>query len=126
MCKRGTDGGRPMKRYLFTMLAAGAALASCASQQKVVDEMKPQAVETAQKKGSFEMNCPAATAQVLSDEMIQQRTTYGPYAGMPPERAEYTVGVEGCGQRSTYTVVCAHGGTGCIAANTRGNEPAPR
>lgn len=126
MCERAIDGGRAMKRYLLIVLAAAGALASCASQQKMVDEMKPQAIETAQKKGSFEMNCPAATAQVLSDEMIQQRTTYGPYAGMPPERAEYTVGVAGCGQRSTYTVICAHGGTGCVAANARGNEPVAR
>lgn len=126
MCKRAIDGEPSMKRYLFVMLAAAGTVGSCASQQQVVDEMKPQAVETAQKKGSFEMNCPAATAQVLSDEMVQQRATYGPYAGMPPERAEYTVGVQGCGQRTTYTVICAHGGTGCVAANTRGNEPVPR
>jgi hypothetical protein len=126
ICKRGIDGGRPMKVHLLVMIASASALAACASQQQLVDEMKPQAVETAQKKGSFEMNCPAATAQVLSDEMIQQRATYGPYAGMPPERAEYTVGVQGCGQRTTYTVVCAHGGTGCIAANSQGNEPVAR
>ena len=37
----------------------------------------------------------------------------------PPQRAEYTVGVAGCGQRATYLVVCAEGGTGCIAAGTQ-------
>jgi len=30
-----------------------------------------------------------------------------------------TVGVSGCGQRSTYLVVCAEGGNGCIAAGSR-------
>jgi hypothetical protein len=37
----------------------------------------------------------------------------------PPQRAEYTVGVAGCGQRATYLVVCAEGGTGCVAAGAR-------
>jgi len=72
------------------------------------------------------MNWPNATANVLSDEMIQQQENIGPLAGAPPERAEYTVGVEGCGKRSTYTVICAQGGTGCFAANPQGNNPQPR
>lgn len=32
------------------------------------------------------------------------------------ERAEYTVGVEGCGQRKTYIVVCQLGSISCFAA----------
>ena len=37
----------------------------------------------------------------------------------PPQRAEYTVGVEGCGKRVTYLVVCAEGGNGCFASGTQ-------
>lgn len=37
----------------------------------------------------------------------------------PPQRAEYTVGVAGCGQRATYLVICAVDGTGCFAGGTR-------
>jgi hypothetical protein len=35
------------------------------------------------------------------------------------ERAEYTVGVEGCGKRMTEVAVCAVDGTGCFAAEER-------
>ena len=111
------------RSHVPTFVLTVALLAACQSQQQTVESMKPQAVATAQKKGSFDMNCPNATANVLSNEMIQQRENYGPLQGAPPERAEYTVGVEGCGKRSTYTVICAQGGTGCFAANPQGNTP---
>lgn len=82
--------------------------------------MQPQAVQAAQKRGSFDLNCPAATAQVLSNEMVQTRMGGGPIGAwnVPPSRAEYTVGVEGCGKRATYYVICAEGGTGCVATGT--------
>jgi len=35
------------------------------------------------------------------------------------ERAEYTVGVSGCGKRATYVVVCALGSPSCFAAASR-------
>jgi hypothetical protein len=109
-----------MRCLAFGIVAIGAALAACESQQQQVSGMQPQAVETAQKRGAFDLNCPAATAQVLSNEMVQTRVTTGPlgWGSMPPQRAEYTVGVEGCGKRATYYVICAEGGTGCVATGT--------
>ena len=91
--------------------------AGCQTQAQIVDSMQPDAVHVAQRRGAFEMNCPAATAEVLSKEMIQSPVMNPRFA--PPQRAEYTVGVSGCGQRSTYLVVCADGGTGCVAAGSR-------
>ena len=35
------------------------------------------------------------------------------------ERAEYTVGVDGCGQRQTIVVVCPQDGSGCFAGGAR-------
>lgn len=32
------------------------------------------------------------------------------------QRAEYTIGVAGCGQRTTFIVICPEGGEGCFAA----------
>ena len=97
---------------LTPLVAAG-----CASQQQQVDSMQPEAIHTAQRRAAFELNCPAATAEVLSKEMIQSPIMNPRFA--PPQRAEYTVGVAGCGQRATYLVICAEGGTGCYAAGTR-------
>jgi hypothetical protein len=34
-------------------------------------------------------------------------------------RAEYTIGVEGCGQKATYVVVCPLGSPGCVAVAGR-------
>jgi len=43
---------------------------------------------------------------------------------MPPEFAEYTMGVSGCGKRVTYLVVCAQGETGAsrVMHTTRRSE----
>jgi hypothetical protein len=77
------------------VLAATLAAFGCQSQQQVVDSMQAEAAHTAQRRAAFEMNCPAATAQVLSQEMIQSPIMNPRFA--PPQRAEYTVGVAGCG-----------------------------
>ena len=97
------------------VLAAG--ICACQSQQQVVDEMQADATQVAQQRGKFELNCPTATASVLSKEMIQSAITAPRWA--PPQRAEYTVGVSGCDKRATYLVVCAQGGTGCVAGGAR-------
>jgi hypothetical protein len=99
------------------VIFAAIAGAGCASQQQQVDSLQPDALHTAQRRAAFELNCPAATAEVLSKEMIQSPVMNPRFA--PPQRAEYTIGVAGCGQRTTYLVVCAEGGTGCFAAGSR-------
>jgi outer membrane murein-binding lipoprotein Lpp len=107
-----------MRSFLATSaVVAAALLAGCQSQQQVVDEMQTDAAQVAKQRGKFELNCPTATAQVLSKEMVQSAIVNPRWA--PPERAEYTVGVSGCDKRATYLVVCAEGGTGCIAAGAQ-------
>src|SRR5262245_15621949 len=102
----------PMFALAALVLAGG-----CQTQQQMVEGMQPDALHVAQRRAAFEMNCPAATAQVLSNEMIQSPIMNPRFA--PPQRAEYTVGVSGCGQRATYLVICAEGGTGCFAGGSR-------
>jgi len=102
-----------MKYFAIPVGVLSLVLCGCESQQQMVDQMQPNAVQVAQKRGAFELDCPAATAEVLSQEMMQTAAPTMRYA--PPERAEYTVGVSGCGKRATYLVVCAQGGTGCVA-----------
>ena len=55
--------------------------------------------------------------QVLSREVTQP-----PFQGpviIGEQRGQFTVGVEGCGQRQTYQVFCPMGGDGCFAAEGR-------
>ncbi len=103
----------------FPLIAAFlcTSLGGCASQQQLVDRMQPNAVRVTQTRGAFELDCPVATAEALSKEMMQGGAT-GPLL-MAPERAEYTVGVSGCGKRATYLAVCTVGGTGCVAGGTQ-------
>jgi len=103
--------------FVLSTVAVAVLLYGCQSQQQMVDEMQADATQVAKQRGKFELNCPTATAQVLSKEMMQSEIVNPRWA--PPQRAQYTVGVSGCDKRATYMVVCAEGGTGCIAAGAQ-------
>jgi hypothetical protein len=101
-----------MNKILFAGLAA-IGLAGCVSDQQFLDSKQGAALDTALNRARFTMNCPGATGQVLSREVVQ------PVVNMPRaggiERAQYTIGIAGCGQRLTTVVICAEGGEGCFA-----------
>jgi hypothetical protein len=84
-------------------------LAGCQSQGQVLASDQDTAIQTAVRRGQFELGCQAATGEVLSSNMLQPALWGG------EERAEYTVGVTGCGKRKVYIVICPQGSTGCFA-----------
>jgi hypothetical protein len=87
----------------------------CATQQQMLDQKQPEAVQAALARGRFDLNCPSATATVLSQDYIQP-AIQGPWVdGL--NRVEYTVGVAGCNQRTTMVVICQEGTATCFAAN---------
>ena len=105
-----------MSRQTATLgLSAMALLAGCASGPPFIDQAQPEAVTIAQRRAAFEFNCPSTTAQVLSRETLQPISfRFG------IERAEYTIGVNGCGKRATYVVICPdQPGSTCFAAAGR-------
>jgi hypothetical protein len=105
-----------MKIQGYILVATvGLTAAGCQS-VPFIDAAQPHALDAAQRRMQFELNCPAATGQVISREMIQ--TANMPMRWTPPQRAEYTIGVAGCNQRRTYLVICAEGG-GCVAGGGR-------
>jgi hypothetical protein len=81
----------------------------CASQSQLLAGDQDMAIQTAERRGQFELGCPEAKGTVLSSNMLQ------PVLWRGEERAEYTVGIEGCGKRKTYVVVCPLGSSGCLA-----------
>jgi hypothetical protein len=103
-----------MKSFTLGTLIAALALAGCATQQQFLENRQAMAIQTAVSRAQFEMNCQQVTGTVLSKDVIQP-TYQGPWVG-GIQRAEYTIGVEGCGKRHTYVVVCPQGGEGCFAA----------
>jgi hypothetical protein len=97
---------------VLAMLVSG-----CMTEQQQLQQRQPNAVNTALARGRFDLNCPAATATVLSSDYIQP-AIQGPWVnGL--NRVEYTVGVEGCNQRTTYVVICQEDTDTCFAANPR-------
>jgi len=97
-------------------IAALAALAGCNS-TPLTTTKQPLALDFAVKRARFEMNCPGATASVLSSEVIQPPNVGIRFQGV--ERAQFTIGVAGCGQRETMIVICADGSDGCFAGEGR-------
>ena len=102
------------KSFLGLALITTLAAAGCASQTKLLDEFQPLAVQTAETRGKFQMSCPEAAASVLSREMVQ------PAFPRAVQRAEYTVGLSGCGKRSVIVVICPEGGSGCFTTDPGG------
>ena len=103
------------KPWTLLALFAVAVTTGCATQKQVLAQRQDGAVQTALQRGRFDLNCPSATATVLSSDYIQP-AVQGPWvSGLT--RVEYTVGVAGCNQRGTYIVICQEGTDTCFAAN---------
>jgi hypothetical protein len=103
-----------------TLIVVVGLAAACATQKQQLDAKQNVAIQTALQRGRFDLNCQAATGTVLSRDYIQP-AIQGPWvSGL--QRAEYTIGVAGCNQRTTYIVICQEGTDTCFAANpeTRG------
>ena len=106
------------KAFILFVLLAVLVVTGCVSQTQFLDSKQPMAMQTALSRGQFEMNCPEATPVLISREVVQP-ALQGPWvAGI--QRAEYTIGITGCGQRTTFVVICPEGGDGCYGAGPGG------
>lgn len=81
-----------------------AAFVGCQSNAQFLTSNEPAAIRAAESRGRFELNCEEATAQILSEKVIE--APMGPFGGGGVERAEYTVGVRGCGKQVVYITIC--------------------
>lgn len=90
------------------------AIAAC-NTTPLTTQLQPMALDYAVKRARFDLNCPTATGSVLSSETVQP-VLNGPLM-MGTERAQFTIGVQGCGQRETIVAICAQGGNGCFAGD---------
>ena len=78
--------------------------AGCASQAEFLNNNQSNATQTAVARAQFEMNCQQVTPVIISREVVQP-VLQGPWVN-GIQRAEYTIGVTGCGRRSTFIVIC--------------------
>jgi hypothetical protein len=105
------------RRGLFVSSLATLVAVGCASGPPYIQTAEPGAISAAQRRAQFDMDCPKVLAEVLTRETVQSPLEYTRFA--PPQRAEYTVGATGCGQRKVYLVVCTDGAGGCVAVSGR-------
>jgi hypothetical protein len=108
-------------RTLLAIASLFAIATGCQTTQQQLDASQPLAMETALRRGRFQLGCPQATGVLLSDDFIQP-AVQGPWV-MGLSRLEYTIGIEGCGQRTTLVVMCQEGSETCFAANPRDQNP---
>lgn len=103
-----------MRTFVLIALAASTVvLSACQTDAQVLASEQALATQTALRRGQFELACPEATASLLSSAMLQ------PVAWRGTERAEYTIGVAGCGRQKTYIVVCPLDSSACYAVAGR-------
>ena len=101
------------RNTVLALSALGLVLAGCASDQQLLAGDQGNALQSAVRRGQFDLSCPSATGTILSNTLLQPALWNG------IERAEYTVGVQGCGQKVTYLVVCQIGSVSCVAVSGR-------
>jgi hypothetical protein len=86
-------------------------------QAQFLASRQPTSIQAAVSRAQFEMNCPSATGQVLSQE-VTQPALQGPIV-QGEERGLFSIGVAGCDQRRVYQVFCPMGGDSCTALEGR-------
>ncbi len=110
-----------MPRARTLIGAVGVALLiSCASQTQELNQSQEAAMGVALRRGQFELSCPSAVPVLLSRTMLE------PVMWQGTERAEYTIGVEGCGKKASYIVVCPQSASGCVAAASKTDTTIPQ
>ena len=100
-------------RALMALAGLGLTLAGCATDQQMIASDQGNAMQAAVRRGRFDLSCPGATGTVLSNTLLQ------PVLWNGIERTEYSIGVEGCGQKVTYIVVCQVVSVSCVAVSGR-------
>lgn len=106
-----------LKSFKIAPIVAALTIEGCMSQAQYLTSKQPTAIQAATTRGQFEMNCPSATGEVLSQE-VTQPVLQGPMM-QGEERGLFTIGVAGCGQRRVYQVLCPMGGDSCTALEGR-------
>lgn len=107
------------KSVAILALITPLAVAGCMTEAQFLASRQPQAIQSAVSRGQFEMNCPGATGEVLSQELTQPPIE-GPLM-QGESRGLFTIGVAGCGQRRVYQVFCPMGGDNCTALEGQTN-----
>jgi hypothetical protein len=107
------EGGANVPRKLkFLVFAGVVGFWGCVSQAQFLNQYEGAALATAQRRGAFELDCPSVSSAVLSRKVVQPVFVRG------VQRAQYTIGVRGCGRQAVYWTMCADADNCNALANT--------
>jgi hypothetical protein len=96
-----------MTRSHFALLGlALVGLSACT--QSVTNATRPVALLAAENRVAYDLQCKKPDAKVLSSQVLPPRAMPGP-SGSPDdfERAQFNIGISGCGETRTMTVMCS-------------------
>jgi hypothetical protein len=95
------------RSILATSLFAAIALQGCAS-QSVTSATRPVAIESAETRARYDLQCPDAKGTVVASKVIPPATAPKPLGGRDTyQHAEFSVGIAGCGEARTIPVTCS-------------------
>jgi hypothetical protein len=100
------------QRLTFLIFAAVIGIWGCMSQAQFLNQYEGAALATAQRRASFELDCPNVSTSVLSRKIIQPAFVRG------VQRAQYTIGARGCGRQAVYWTMCVDADNCNALANT--------
>jgi hypothetical protein len=113
-----------IRPILAACLFIAAGLSACGS-PSVTTATRPMAIQTAQTRARHDLQCPKAKANVVSSQAIAPASAPGPLgAGDSIKRAQFGVGIAGCDQPRTMTVMCSQE-RGCFAGPAQPAGAAP-
>ena len=92
-------------RTILFITSISIVLTACMTNQQILDKYSGEAIETAESEARFAMKCDSLNSQILTSKIdeLPERIWLN---RMPIERQEYTVGIEGCGERRIYKLFC--------------------
>ena len=94
------------RAILATSLLAGLVLGGCTP--SLTSATRPVAIESAQTRARYDLQCPDAKGAVLSSKVIPPQTAPAPLVGRDAiTHAEFAVGISGCGAPRTLVVTCS-------------------
>jgi hypothetical protein len=93
----------------------------CVSDPGPADALQFEAERVALQRGAVELQCPTATAQILSKHRIREAP--GADWSEHTHRAAYTIDVAGCEKRRSYSVACDDDRQTICSASPLGSAP---
>ena len=90
-------GRLPTLSQVYRPAALAVVVLVASSCVNIVAQNAPAALQTAESRAKFELNCPNVTASILSQKVVE---------GLRVAGSEHTIGVRGCGKEAVYLTYC--------------------